>query len=81
VSSISMTSGDPVVPLCVERTWDTHGRHGCSHRVNVCEGGMDSSVHFLQSSSAASNKRLVSVDDVCHGTKAALAAGNTTVGQ
>jgi len=49
--------------------------------VNVCEGGVDSSVHFLQSSSAASNKRLVSVDDVCHGTKAALAAGNTTVGQ
>ena len=46
----------------------------------MCEGGIDSSVHF-QSTSVASNVNITSVDDVNSGTKAALSAGNTTVGQ
>ena len=55
--------------------------------MSVClsVGGVDTSVHF-ESQSAADNSfsggggGLISVDDVYHGTKAALSAGNTTVG-
>jgi len=52
--------------------------------VCVCAAGIDSRVHFESSSQAASSRRRrgdsVTVDDVYQGTKAALSAGNTTLG-
>ena len=58
------------------------------YSVCVCVAGIDSSVHFqsfhqnsYSSTSSGGGGGVVSVDDVYHGTKAALSAGNTTVGQ
>ena len=49
--------------------------------MTACVAGIDTSVHFQSSHPASGSAGPVSVDDVYHGTKAALSAGNTTVGQ
>ena len=63
---------------------------GSDCTVCVCVAGVDSSVHLIQcppssyTTSTSSSSSVVigrPVDDVYHGTRAALSAGNTTVGQ